>query len=168
MTARIACGAMVERSAKGTRQINRSSHPIRKLVAVASRLWQLRDSPRRALGQRRDPPDNEEWSGRWESKISQGHGKALIIMALQANKIAAYDFCVKNRALPANASESQPMWHWPPACRRERRDPESRAFVRLARRDRDCIAGRNAFFTTPSMRRWISSPLSRRVGLVVY
>src|ERR1700679_1996519 len=67
MTARIASGAMIEGTAKGTRQVDRSSHPIRRLVVVASRLWQLRDRPRRVLGQRRDLPDNEEWSGRWES-----------------------------------------------------------------------------------------------------
>jgi hypothetical protein len=31
------------------------------------RLWELGDKLSRVLGQRRDTPDNEKWSGRWES-----------------------------------------------------------------------------------------------------
>jgi hypothetical protein len=38
----------------------------RELVA-ASRLWELGNKLSPVLGQRRDTPDNEKWSGRWES-----------------------------------------------------------------------------------------------------
>jgi hypothetical protein len=34
---------------------------------AASRLWEPGDELGRVLGQRRDTPDNEKWSGRWES-----------------------------------------------------------------------------------------------------
>jgi len=50
---------------------NRSSdcaHLVAKTPAVAaSRLWELNYEPGRVLGQRRETPDNEKWSGRWES-----------------------------------------------------------------------------------------------------
>ena len=51
------------------------------------------------------------WSGRWESNISLGYRKHLIIIALPANQIAACDFCVKNDATPANASQCE-HWSW--------------------------------------------------------
>jgi hypothetical protein len=38
-------------------------------------LWELGDSVSRVLGQRRDTPDNEEWSGRWESNPRLKLGK---------------------------------------------------------------------------------------------
>jgi len=42
-------------------------HSIKGTVAAESRLWELGDKLSRLLGQRRDTPDNEKWSGRWES-----------------------------------------------------------------------------------------------------
>ena len=32
-----------------------------------SKLWDLGDDRNRVPGQRKDAPDNEKWSGRWES-----------------------------------------------------------------------------------------------------
>jgi hypothetical protein len=40
---------------------------IKGSVVAALRLWELADKLSRVLGQRRDTPDNEKWSGRWES-----------------------------------------------------------------------------------------------------
>jgi hypothetical protein len=36
-------------------------------VVEKSGLWELGDRQSRVLGQRTDTPDNEKWSGRWES-----------------------------------------------------------------------------------------------------
>jgi hypothetical protein len=90
MTARIACGAMIEGTAKGARQVDRSSHPIGRLVAVASRLWQLRDRPRRVLGQRRDTPDN----GRLERAMGiEPTGKTLPELENKRNRVNADAKC---------------------------------------------------------------------------
>jgi hypothetical protein len=53
----------------------RSTELIKQLCRVgrqrpdvaASRLWELDNELGRVLGQRKDPPDNEKLSGRWES-----------------------------------------------------------------------------------------------------
>jgi hypothetical protein len=68
--------------------------------------------------EQRSTGDNEKWSGRWESNISLGYPKHLIIMALLANKFAARDFCVKNDATPANAGQCE---HWSWVTGKERR-----------------------------------------------
>jgi hypothetical protein len=34
---------------------------------TASRLWELGDKLSRVLGQHKDTPGNQKWSGRWES-----------------------------------------------------------------------------------------------------
>src|SRR5260370_15074142 len=45
------------------------------MVVAASRLWEPGDKLKRVLGQRRDTPDNEKWSGRWESNPRLKLGK---------------------------------------------------------------------------------------------
>ena len=42
-------------------------HSIKGTDVAASRLWELGDKLSRVLGQRRDTPDNEKWSGRWNT-----------------------------------------------------------------------------------------------------
>jgi hypothetical protein len=44
---------------------------------AASRLWELGDELSCVLGQRRDTPDNEKWSGRWESNPHGQRFRAL-------------------------------------------------------------------------------------------
>ena len=66
------------------------------------------DSIRGVLGQRRDTPDNEKWSGQWESKIPPGSRDSFDINELWARESAACDFCVKIDATPAIAGQSQP------------------------------------------------------------
>ena len=46
-------------------------------VVAASTLWELADEPSRVLGQRRDTPENEKWSGRWESNPPVGASESL-------------------------------------------------------------------------------------------
>src|ERR1700686_5043631 len=53
----------------------RSTHSINGTVVAASRLWELGDKLSRVLGQRRDTPGNEKWSGRWESNPRLKLGK---------------------------------------------------------------------------------------------
>src|SRR5260370_5382370 len=45
------------------------------MVVAASRLWEPGDKLSRVLGQRRDTPANEKWSGRWESNPRLKLGK---------------------------------------------------------------------------------------------
>jgi hypothetical protein len=49
-------------------------HSIERSVVAGSRLWELCDNQSRVLRQRRDTPDNEKWSGRWESNR---HGRRV-------------------------------------------------------------------------------------------
>jgi hypothetical protein len=65
--------------------------------------------PSRVLRHRRDTPDNEKWSGRWESKIPLVDCGRFLIMVLQALMSTACDYCAKNVATAANASEPQPV-----------------------------------------------------------
>jgi hypothetical protein len=65
---------MLYSGAKGTMTPNirfrprgRSTHQIEGTVVAASRLWEPGDKPSRVPAQRRDTPDNEKRSGRWES-----------------------------------------------------------------------------------------------------
>jgi hypothetical protein len=44
-----------------------STESIDGPVGAASRLWEPDNQLARVLGQRRDTPGNEKWSGRWES-----------------------------------------------------------------------------------------------------
>src|ERR1700733_2904720 len=46
-----------------------------------------------------------EWSERWESKIPLGHCAPFRIMVLQAWLSTACDYCAKNVATRANASQ---------------------------------------------------------------
>jgi len=57
-----------------TRLRERSSHSIKGTVVTASRLWELGDRLSRALGQCRDTPDSEKWSGLGESNP---HGRRV-------------------------------------------------------------------------------------------
>jgi hypothetical protein len=50
---------------KRTRLRDRLTHSIKGTVVAALRLWELADKLGRVLGQHRDTPGNEEWSGRW-------------------------------------------------------------------------------------------------------
>ena len=106
MTARIACGAMIEGTAKGARQVDRSSHPIGRLVAVASRLWQLRDMPRRVLGQRRDTPDN--------GRLERAMGIEPTAQAWEAWVLPLYDaraggiLCARPRLVQINRPGRRP------------------------------------------------------------
>jgi hypothetical protein len=59
-----------ERTRSGDR-----SHSIKGTVVAASRLWELRDALNRVLGQRRDTPGHQKWSGRWESNPRLKLGK---------------------------------------------------------------------------------------------
>jgi hypothetical protein len=52
----------------------RSTHSIKGTVVAASRLWEPDNKLGRVLGKRRNRPDNEKWSGRWESNP---HGRRL-------------------------------------------------------------------------------------------
>src|ERR1700722_12459733 len=54
---------------------SRSTHSIKGTVVAASRLWERGNKLSRVLGQRRDTPDNEKWSGRWESNPRLKLGK---------------------------------------------------------------------------------------------
>jgi hypothetical protein len=47
---------------------------MHSIDVAASRLWELGDKLSRDLGQRRDTPGNEKWSGRWESNP---HGRSF-------------------------------------------------------------------------------------------
>jgi hypothetical protein len=71
-------------------------------------LGKLSDEQSRVLGQRRDTPGNENWSGRWESKISRGIQESLQIKVLHASLSTACDYCVENTVIPANTSQCGP------------------------------------------------------------
>ena len=62
------------RSSRTNSTGGRSTHSIKGTVAAESRLWELGDKLSRVPGQRRDTPDTEKWSGRWESNP---HGTTL-------------------------------------------------------------------------------------------
>ena len=72
-------------------------------------MSELDDELSRVLGQRRDTLDNEKWSGRWESKMPLWRRKYLEIKVLRDLLNSACDFCVKNSATEAIASQHQPM-----------------------------------------------------------
>jgi hypothetical protein len=48
-----------------------------------------------------------KWSGRWESNISRSGCQPIRIRGLRLKPCPACDYCVKNIATPANASQSQ-------------------------------------------------------------
>jgi hypothetical protein len=62
--------------------MNSTDGPIVGINQTAVHIWSPKDAPRpweldnergRVLGQRRDTPDNEKWSGRWESNPRGRH-----------------------------------------------------------------------------------------------
>jgi hypothetical protein len=68
---------------------------IKRQAEAASRPWEQGDKLSRVLGQRRDTPGNQKWSGRWESNTSLATHYSFKIIALQASTVAACDFRVK-------------------------------------------------------------------------
>jgi hypothetical protein len=52
---------------KATLRRQYSNPAIDSSPQAASSLWELGDKLSSVLRQRRDTPDNEKWSGRWES-----------------------------------------------------------------------------------------------------
>ena len=55
----------------------RATRSIKGTIVAASRLRELGDKLVRVLGQRRDTPENEKWSGRWESNPQGSRFKAF-------------------------------------------------------------------------------------------
>src|SRR5712672_3468316 len=54
--------------------------------------WELGDKLSRLLGQRRDTPDNEKWSGRWESNPHGRSFKAYKVRRFRDSEKTACDW----------------------------------------------------------------------------
>jgi hypothetical protein len=78
----------LDRRADRRNRLNGCAHLVAKRPVVAApKLWEPDNKLGRVLEQRRDTPDNEKWSGRWESNPHGRRFRALRTSGLVRQRI---------------------------------------------------------------------------------